>query len=135
MSGTEAGLSDAKQGIPSRADAEKWGRSIETGMDRGVHVPDMQAGGTTLADLLDRYLEEISPTKRSGSSDKSRVAVVCKRLGAYKLTALTPKLLAEYRDEKLRALNPQGAQVGLRFECCLVQLASPSFSQDQAQLP
>ena len=103
-----------KQGYPTRSksflsmtDAEKWGRSVEAEMDRGVHVPDKEADGTTLADLLGRYLLEISPAKRSGNSDKSRVAAVTKRLGAYKLTALTPKLLAEYRDEKLRTLNPQ----------------------------
>lgn len=76
-------------------------------MDRGVHVANKQAEDTTLADLLDRYLEEISPTKRSGNSDLSRVAAINRRLGAYKLTALTPKLLAEFRDEKLRTLNPQ----------------------------
>ncbi|ANH72885.1 putative, phage integrase domain protein [Ralstonia insidiosa] len=35
------------------------------------------------------------------------MAAVIKRLGAYKLTALKPKLLAEYRDEKLRTLGPQ----------------------------
>ncbi|MFV8667677.1 site-specific integrase, partial [Ralstonia pseudosolanacearum] len=67
-------------------------------MDRGVHVANKQADDTTLADLLGRYLDEISPTKRSGNSDNSRVAAITKRLGAYKLTALTPKLLAEYRD-------------------------------------
>ncbi|APF86788.1 hypothetical protein BCR16_08205 [Ralstonia solanacearum FJAT-1458] len=76
-------------------------------MDRGSHVSDRQAEETTLADLLERYLEEISPTKRSGNSDKGRVAAIKKRLGAYKLTALTPKLLAEYRDEKLCTVGPQ----------------------------
>ncbi|CAJ0787895.1 Tyrosine recombinase XerC [Ralstonia mannitolilytica] len=76
-------------------------------MDRGMHVPSRQAEGTSLADLLDRYLAEVSPKKRSANSDKSRMAAVRKRLGAYKLTALTPQLLAEYRDEKLRTLNPQ----------------------------
>ncbi|AXW10431.1 site-specific integrase [Ralstonia pseudosolanacearum] len=91
----------------SRADAEKWGRLLEAEMDRGVHLPNREAEGTTLADLLDRYLTEVSPKKRSGNSDPSRVAAVKKRLGAYKLTALTPQLLAEYRDEKLRTLNPQ----------------------------
>ncbi|CAJ0893484.1 Tyrosine recombinase XerC [Ralstonia sp. LMG 32965] len=76
-------------------------------MDRGVHLSDRQSEGTTLADLLDRYLTEVSPTKRSGNSDKSRVVAITKRLGAYKLTALTPQLLAEYRDERLKTLNPQ----------------------------
>lgn len=91
----------------SHADAAAWGRYLEAEMDRGVHVSNKQAEETTLANLLGRYLDEISPTKRSGNSDSSRVAAVCKRLGAYKLTALTPQLLAEYRDEKLRTLSPQ----------------------------
>ncbi|WP_104657857.1 tyrosine-type recombinase/integrase, partial [Ralstonia insidiosa] len=91
----------------TKAAAERWARSLEAGIEQGVHLPNRQAEGTTLADLLDRYLMEVSPKKRSGNSDKSRVAAVQKRLGAYKLTALTPQLLAEYRDEKLRTLNPQ----------------------------
>ncbi|WP_199031673.1 site-specific integrase [Ralstonia sp. ASV6] len=91
----------------TKAAAERWARSLEASIEQGVHLPNRQAEGTTLADLLDRYLAEVSPKKRSGNSDKSRVAVVKKRLGAYKLTALTPQLLAEYRDEKLRTLNPQ----------------------------
>ncbi|RAA08712.1 site-specific integrase [Ralstonia pseudosolanacearum] len=91
----------------TKAAAERWARSLEAGIEQGVHLPNRQAEGTTLADLLDRYLTEVSPTKRSGNSDTSRVAAIKKRLGAYKLTALTPQLLAEYRDEKLRTLNPQ----------------------------
>ncbi|CBJ50988.1 site-specific integrase [Ralstonia solanacearum] len=101
------GFPHRAKAFSSHADAAAWGRSLEAEMDRGVHVPDRQAESTTLADLLDRYLTEISPTKRSGNSDNSRVAAITRRLGAYKLTALTPKLLAEYRDEKLRTLNPQ----------------------------
>lgn len=91
----------------ARADAERWGRFIEAEIDRGVHVPHKQAEDTTLADLLGRYLQEISPAKRSGNSDKGRVEAINKLLGPYKLTALTPRLLAEYRDEKLRTLGPQ----------------------------
>ncbi|BCM07226.1 integrase [Ralstonia solanacearum] len=101
------GFPHRAKAFSSRTEAAAWGRSIEADMDRGSHVSDRQAEETTLADLLERYMEEISPKKRSGNSDKSRVAAVKKRLGAYKLTALTPQLLAEYRDEKLRTLNPQ----------------------------
>lgn len=108
----------------SRVDAEKWGRLLEAEMDRGVHVANKQAEDTTLADLLDRYLTEVSPKKRSGNSDKSRVAAVKKRLGAYKLTALTPKLLAAYRDEKLRTLSPQTVIHHLALINCTLTLAT-----------
>ncbi|ATG19670.1 integrase [Ralstonia pickettii] len=101
------GFPHRAKAFSSHADATAWGRSIEAEMDRGVHVSSRQSESTTLGDLLERYLTEVSPKKRSGNSDKSRVAAVKKRLGAYKLTALTPQLLAEYRDEKLRTLNPQ----------------------------
>lgn len=78
-----------------RVDAERWARDIEAGIARGTHLPSKEAESTTLADLLRRYLLEVSPAKRSGNSDKGRVSAICTRLGAYKLTALTPRLLAE----------------------------------------
>lgn len=54
----------------TKAAAERWARSVEAGIEHGTHLPSKEAEGTTLADLLGRYLEEVSPKKRSGNSDK-----------------------------------------------------------------
>jgi hypothetical protein len=66
-----------------------------------------EADRTTMADLLDRYTRDVSPTKRSGGSDKGRAEKLKKQLGAYKLTALTSSHLVGYRDARLKEVSPQ----------------------------
>ncbi|WP_186098146.1 site-specific integrase [Burkholderia gladioli] len=91
----------------SRADATEWGRIIEAEMDKGLFVSADEAEQTTVATLLDRYNREVSPTKRSGGSDKGRAEKLKKQLGAYKLTVLTSPHLVGYRDARLKEVSPQ----------------------------
>ncbi|RQS67230.1 site-specific integrase [Burkholderia sp. Bp8963] len=91
----------------ARADAAKWGYMIESEMARGLFVSSDEAERTTLADLLDRYTHDVSPTKRSGGSDKGRAEKLKRQLGAYKLTALTSSHLVGYRDARLKEVSSQ----------------------------
>lgn len=97
----------------TKADAEKWGRTVETAMDAGTFVKaaantvgSMSAEGTTLSSLLDRYMRDISPAKRSHASDKGRARTLRGILGRYKLTAVTSPVLVEYRDRRLKSVSP-----------------------------
>ncbi|WP_239483378.1 site-specific integrase [Burkholderia sp. MS455] len=90
-----------------RTDAVAWGQTTEAAMNRGLFVSTDEADRTTVADLLDRYTRDVSPTKRSGGSDKGRAHKVTKQLGAYKLTALTSSHLVGYRDARLKEVSPQ----------------------------
>ncbi len=76
-------------------------------MNRGLFVSTDEADRTTVADLLDRYTRDASPTKRSGGSDKGRAQKVMKQLGAYKLTALSSTHLVGYRNARLKEVSPQ----------------------------
>ncbi|OMW08633.1 integrase [Burkholderia pseudomallei] len=103
-----------KKGYPAtskkfatKIEALAWGRMIESEMDRGLFASRNDAERTTLADLLDRYTRDISPTKRSGGSDMGRAGKLKKQLGAYKLTALTASHLVDYRDARLKEVSPQ----------------------------
>lgn len=103
-----------KRGFPprtktfeTRADATAWGRMIESEIERGVFVNCDEAERTTVADLLARYLRDVSPTKRSGKSDKGRVKTLTKRIGAYKLSVLVSPHLVAYRDARLRSVSAQ----------------------------
>lgn len=89
----------------SRADAVAWGRAIEADMDRGIAV-SREAEETTVADLLDRYMRDVSPAKRSHASDKGRSRTLRTHLGLYKLTVLTSPRLAAYRDKRLKSVSP-----------------------------
>ncbi|MCO8591151.1 site-specific integrase [Burkholderia multivorans] len=103
----KTGFPSRTRTFTSRADATEWGRMVEAEMDRGLFVSRDEAERTTIADLLDRYIREVSPTKRSGSSDKGRSAKLKKQLGDYKLTALTSSHLVAYRDARLKEVSPQ----------------------------
>ena len=58
--------------------AETWARQAESEMDRGSFVSRTEAENTTLAEALDRYLKEVTPTKKPSTvaREKNRVAVL-----------------------------------------------------------
>lgn len=41
-----------------KGDADKWARDIESEMDKGIFVSREEAEGTTLAEAIDRYIDE-----------------------------------------------------------------------------
>jgi hypothetical protein len=61
-----------RRGVPPRAksfgkrsDAERWARDLEAEADRSGWVADTRAAEkTTLGELLARYCNEVTPTKR-----------------------------------------------------------------------
>lgn len=94
------------QSFHSRADAVQWGRDLEAQIDRGQFLPPT-VHVELLGALLDRYCDEVSPSKRSGKSDLGRAKTIKRVLGKYSLPTLTPAILAEYRNARLRAVGPQ----------------------------
>jgi hypothetical protein len=57
----------------TRALAEQWARAIEVEMDKGVFVSRAEAESTTLKELLERYLDEITPLKKGAASESNRL--------------------------------------------------------------
>lgn len=51
--------------------AQAWIRLIESEMDRGIFVSRTEAESTTLRDALDRYLVEVTPTKKGQAQETS----------------------------------------------------------------
>ncbi len=78
----------------SRAEAVVWAREIEAEMDRGVFLSRTEAEKVTLAELIDRYGEEVTPRKRSARSELSRLKLLRKELGQMKLATLQSKHVA-----------------------------------------
>lgn len=87
----------------TKRDAEDWARRTEDEMVRGAFIQRATADRMTIAMALDRYLKEVVPTKRptTQSSDKRRAKVLIKYLGKYSLAALTPEVIAKFRDQRL----------------------------------
>lgn len=97
-----------KKGFPAesrtftlKADAERWGRQIEAEMDRGLYLPRKTAERTTLEAIAVEFETSFAPHHYRGGAWKFKLARLREKLGKYALAALTPSLVAGYRDERL----------------------------------
>ncbi|MGB5568474.1 MAG: hypothetical protein WBM81_04165, partial [Sedimenticolaceae bacterium] len=57
----------------TRAEAEQWARAIEVEMDKGAFVSRAEAESTTLKELLERYLDEVTPLKKGAEPETNRL--------------------------------------------------------------
>lgn len=106
-----------KQGWPTTAktfrtqrDAKDWARRTEDEMVRGVYIERGASERLTLGVALDRYLSEVTPTKKPATqqTEIERAKPLRAFFSKYSLAAITPDLVARYRDMRLTtALKPQ----------------------------
>ena len=69
-------------------------------MVRGAYIQRATSDRMTVKDAMERYLSEVVPTKRPTSqvADRKRSRILVQSLGKYSLTALTPEVIAQFRD-------------------------------------
>lgn len=93
----------------TKRDAEDWARRVEDEMVRGVYIDRAPSERITLAQALDRYLAEITPTKAKGTQrcERTSAAMLKSHLGGYSLAALASDIIARYRDGVLPSANVQ----------------------------
>lgn len=94
----------------TKANALKWARLIESEIDRGVFIDRTEADRTTIGELIDRYILEVTPLKRSAKSDRQRMLFLKKHFGHFIVSQLQSKHIAGYRDKRL-AEGKQGSTV------------------------
>ncbi len=86
----------------TKAKADRWARSIEAEMDHGAFVSRAEAESTTLKEALDRYLNEVTPTKKGARQETDRInAWKEHELADRFLASLRSVDFAQYRDQKL----------------------------------
>lgn len=87
----------------TKRDAEDWARGVEDEMVRGVYINRAPAERLTVEAALQRYLAEVTTTKRptTQAREKNCAKMLQARLGKYSLAALTPDVVAAYRDWRL----------------------------------
>jgi integrase len=89
----------------TKRDAQDWARRTEDEMVRGVYIDRAESDRLLLKQALDRYLREVSATKKPSthSAERHKAKALKAELGNYSLAAITPDLVAEYRDKRLEA--------------------------------
>lgn len=103
----------SRQGFPpetktfaTKAEAEVWARSVEAGIDKGTHQSRNSLEAVTVAEVLHKYGEEVSPLKKGAKAEAIRLAAVARsKLGKYSLANLTPAVMAQWRDERLKRVK------------------------------
>ena len=86
-----------------RADAELWARKTEAELDRGGLPADSRMlRSHTLADLLERYANEVVPRKRGANREAYMLRVILRHaIAQVSLHRLTAAEIANYRDHRL----------------------------------
>src|SRR5215203_1512937 len=74
------GMAPRAKSFETRSDADRWARHLEVQIDKAGALPDTRvAERTTLADVLKRYRDEVSPKKRSAHTERVRIGAILRR--------------------------------------------------------
>lgn len=111
------GFPAQSQTFEKKTDAEAWARDIENKMDRGIFQDRTEAEQTTLGDLIDRFEVEFAPHHYRQREDKKeawrfQIARLKEELGDYSLAVLDQRLVAKYRDQRLKGKGEDRPAVG-----------------------
>ena len=85
----------------TKAEAEAWAVTIESEIARGVFVSRAEAESTTLAEALDRYRREITPTKKGAGIERFRLdRWTAHDYAQRSLASIRGKDVADYIEER-----------------------------------
>ena len=100
------GLPAQTRTFDNRTQAQQWARGVESEIDKGIVVDRRIAQRLSLAEVLERYRREVTPTKRGAADENLRLKAMAQRpLARIRMSALTSSHLAAYRDERLKVVS------------------------------
>ena len=98
----------------TRKEAQAWARKTESEMDRGLFVDQTAARETTLADLVNAYIEGVTENRHSENARVSerlrleRFLRTEKELCSFYIINLRPEHFEAYRDRRLKQRVSRG---------------------------
>ncbi|MDD5461832.1 MAG: site-specific integrase [Methylococcales bacterium] len=95
--------------FPRITDAKKWVQDTESAIREGRHFKTAEAKKHTLADLVDRYINDVLPKKpKQAPAQRPQLERWKAEIGSYLLADITPALIVECRDKLLTEPTPRG---------------------------
>ena len=90
-------------------DAKKWIQDTESAIREGKHFKTSESKRHTLAEMIDRYIENVLPSK-VGSIQKQTAQLGWwkEQIGHKLISDVTPSLIAEHRDNLLKGITCRG---------------------------
>lgn len=107
----KAGYKTQTKTLESEEEAKAWAREVEQGMAVGTFVDHSVLKKTTLGQLLERYLKEVTPKKRGWQKERYRIKkLLTLDLALRPLASLRPIDFAEYRNSRTQAVKPKSVR-------------------------
>jgi integrase len=92
-----------------KTDANKWIQDTESAIRNNRHFKTSEAKRHTLAEVIDRYVRDVLPTKPKNARDQLRQFEWWKsEIGKYALADVTPALIVQYRDKLANGITTRG---------------------------
>lgn len=107
--------------------AQKWATQVEVQMDNKLFISSTLAETYTFNELAERYISEVLPSKKSAIKMESMIRGMCSYLGQYSAIRLTPDVLADYRDTRLKTVKPQTVRKDLLCIKRMLDIASKEW--------
>ncbi len=98
----------------TKADAIKWSRNVESQLDLGTFAPKETM--PRLRPMLERYVYEVTPSKKGASQERYRAAQMMKtKLADLFMDKITGEVVAKYRDQRLTEVSNNTVRLELAF--------------------
>ncbi len=89
-----------------KTNAQKWAHKTERKLDEGLVLQSLSPNYENLRQILDRYKNEITITKRGGHIEAYRLSKIRRDpIAEIKLYQLSAMHIAEYRDRRLKEVS------------------------------
>jgi integrase len=100
------GYPDEVASFKTKTEAQAWARSIESAMHQGAYQSTRPAKDILLADVLQRYMDEVTPSKRGAQREAEGIQFMMRqKIANYSMANLTPAVIAGYRDDRLKTVS------------------------------
>lgn len=95
--------------FPTKQEAKDWAKLEEARRLQETYFPDQAKKKYTLPELIDRYIEEVLPTKPKNAKDTKRhLEWWKKKIGKYGLSLISYDLIDKYRKELINKPTEHG---------------------------
>jgi integrase len=111
----------------TKTDAVKWARHTESQLDLGTLAP--KAAMPPLMRIVDRYLAEVTPTKKGSKQELNRGRQIARTsLGSMQLDKITSEAVSKYRDGRLGEVSNNTVRLELAFISVVFEQCAKEWS-------
>lgn len=93
------GYKPATATFKRKSDAKEWVRETEADIIKGRYFLHSEASKHSMAELIERYIEDVLPEKRDAKNQKRQLLVWKEKIGDKMIVEITSAVVVKMRDE------------------------------------